>query len=424
MLPLPLSKLAPVLTAALLAGSLGAAAPAFADAVTDWNAFTDSLPLGGPPQRNRIVAMMHVAIHDALNSIEPRYESYADVPPGNPYALPASAVAAAAYEVLIMQASAQSSAITTFYNNQILALADCPSEACAAGTAAGQAAAHAILALRVGDGATTPHLPYTLPAAPGVYQQTPGTPPAPSIAPQFAGWALVTPFVLGSGSQFRAEPGEIFTLTSEAYTRDFDEVKRVGALDAEALGQRTPDQSAIARFWPGGGSNWNAVTRIIVSNRGLDSWEHAQLFALLNIALSDANVAVFDTKYAYNFWRPVTAIRAANADGNPATTADIAWISYQNTPPYPDYTCGLTTGAGAGTEVLRRYFGTDDIAYTLTTPPPTNLTRSFTSLSEAASEAVDARVFGGMHFRSGCVRGVIQGRQVGRFVFYHALRPL
>jgi hypothetical protein len=409
----------------LLAGFVGGVSPALADAVTDWNAFADMLPLGSPPQRNRIGAMMHVAIHDALNSIDPRYESYGGVAAASPDALPASAVAAAAYEVLISQAPAsQSTAITTFYNNTILALPECPSAVCTAGTAAGQAAAYAILALRAGDGSATPHLPYTLAPSAGVYQQTPGTPPAASLPPQFAGWALVTPFILHSGSQFRAEPGELFDLTSEEYTRDFNEVKRVGSLNAQAEGNRTADQSAIARFWPGGGSNWNAVTRIILSGRGLNSWQHAHLFALLNMALSDGNVAVFDTKYAYNFWRPVTAIRQAASDGNPATAADESWISYQNTPPYPDYTCGLTTGAGAGTEVLRRYFGTDHIAYTLTAPPPTNLTRSFTSLSQAASEAVDARVFGGMHFRTGCVRGVIQGKQVGRFVFQHALRPL
>lgn len=428
MLPLPLwsSKRARLLApTALLATLLGGPSPALADAVTDWNAFSDTLPLGSPPQRNRVTAIMHVAIHDALNSIEPRYESYTDVPRVTPNALPESAIAAASYDVLIALAPAQSAgAIATFYNNTILALAECPSQACAAGTMAGQTAAQAILGLRAGDGSATPHLPYTLTAAPGVYQQTPGTPPAVSVAPQFAGWAKVTPFVLRSGSQFRAEPGTLFDLTSAAYTRDFNEVKRVGALNAEALGNRTADQSAIARFWPGGGANWNAVARVIVSGRGLDSWRQARLFALLNLALADGNVAVFDTKYTYNFWRPVTAIRAADTDGNSATAPDGSWISYQNTPPYPDYTCGLTTGAGAATEVLRRYFDTDEIAYTFTAPPPTNLTRSFTSLSQAAREAVDARVFGGMHFRSGCVRGVTMGEQVGRFVFQHSLRPL
>jgi hypothetical protein len=270
--------------------------------------------------------------------------------------------------------------------------------------------------MRANDGSATPHLPYLLPPAPGRYQPTP-----PAFAPpQFAGWAHVTPFVLNDGAQFRADPSEIFNLTGDAYTRDYNEVKRVGSVNAEASGDRTPDQSAIARFWPGGGANWNAVTRVIVAGRGLDLWEHARLMALVNIALSDSAVSVFDTKYTYTFWRPITAIRAGDTDGNPVTAPDPSWLSYIPTPPYPDYTCGLPTNAGAAVEVLRRFFGTDDIAYTFTAGPDT---RSFSNLSQAAAESVDARVFGGIHFRTGCVEGVRHGEQVGRFVFQHSLLP-
>src|SRR5688572_7110238 len=119
----------------------------------------------------------------------------------------------------------------------------------------------------------------------------------------------------------------MFDLTSEQYTRDYNEVKRVGALNAEALGNRTPEQSAVARFWPGGGANWNAVMRVIVADRGLDEWQLARLFALNNMAQTDATIAVFDTKFTYNFWRPVTAIRYTGDDGNPATTPDPSWLS-------------------------------------------------------------------------------------------------
>jgi hypothetical protein len=139
------------------------------------------------------------------------------------------------------------------------------------------------------------------------------------------------------------------------------------------------------------------------------------------MALHDSAVSVFDTKYTYTFWRPVTAIRAGDTDGNPRTIADGEWISFLNTPPYPDYTCGLTTNVGAGFEVLRRYFRTDSLPYTLTAA---GHTRSFSRLAEADAEAVSARVFGGMHFRTGCQRGTLQGRQVGRFVIQHSLRPL
>ncbi len=398
----------------LLAGCLATGAPAFGGPVSDWNGFAASLAGG------RGFAMTQIAVHDALNSIDARYETYSDVDRAAAGASAAAAVAASSRVVLLALAPTQSVVITARYNSE---MGGCLSQACLDGIAAGEAAGNAILLRRIGDGFATPHLPYTLAAGPGVYQPTPVTPPAtlPNPLVLNAGLAKALPFALDSGSQFRADPSPIFDLTSEEYTRDYNEVKRVGALNAEALGDRTPEQSAVARFWPGGGANWNAVIRVIVADRGLDEWELARLFALNGIAGADALIAVFDTKFAYNFWRPVTAIRYTGDDGNPATTPDPAWLSYQNTPPYPDYTCGLTTATGAATEVLRRYFGTDDVGYTFTTP--TGITRTFTSLSQAAADAVDARVFGGMHFRTGCVQGVRHGEKVGRFVFEHELRP-
>jgi hypothetical protein len=403
----------------LLAASMTAAGLARADSVTDWNHFADSLPMGPPPIEARIMAMTQIAVHDALNSIEPVYSTYTEVAPAAAGASPDAAVASAARRVLDATVPSQAAATLAFYNGQIGA---CASQACLDGVAAGEAAANAILLRRNGDGSATPHLPYNLLPAPGVHQPTPPTPPASAASPavQFAGWAHVLPFVLNSGSQFRADPVEFLDVTSDAYTRDYNEVKRVGELNAEANGDRTADQSGVARFWPGGGANWNAVTRLIVSFRGLDRWEHARLFALSNMAQSDAAVAVYDTKFTYTFWRPVTAIRAAATDGNPNTAPNATWLSYQNTPPYPDYTCGLTTVAGAATEVLRRYFGTDEVGYTMTA---VGVTRTFATLSEATADAVDARVFGGMHFRTGCVQGVRHGSQVGRFVIQHALKP-
>jgi len=402
--------------------TLGIAATASADYVTYWNEIADNTSIfaGGPSIRARILAITQLAVHDALNSIEPRYESYTGVPAANAGASPEAAVAAATYQVLAHTVATQETVVRAFYDQWIAGLPACPTAhpACVDdGIAAGEAAANAMLALRANDGSATPHLPYTLAPGPGVFQPTPPL----LLAPQFAGVAHFTPFVLNSGSQFRADPSEIFDLTGEAYTRDYKEVKRVGAAGAEAAGDRTPDQSAIARFWPGGGSNFNAVTRVIVAGRGLDPWQHAQLFALGNMAFADSSIAVFDTKYTYNFWRPITAIRAADTDGNPDTVADPLWLSYIITPPYPDYTCGLTTNTGAAVEVLRRYFGTDDLPYTFTAA---GVTRSFSNLSQAEAEAVDARVFGGIHFRTGCEQGIRMGEQVGRFVVQHALEPV
>jgi hypothetical protein len=402
----------------MLAATLAVASPARADVVTEWNEIADGLIAGAPPFKNRFMAMVQVAVHDALNSIDRRYETYSGLPAANSNASPAAAVAAATYQMLLQIVPGQAAVFTPIYNGRIAGLTCPPSNpnCIAQGIAAGEAAAFAILALRANDGAATPHLPYTLPAGPGVYQQTPGSP-----VPQFAGWAQVSPFVINSSSQFRADPSEIFDLLGDVYTRDYNEVKRVGSPDSEANGDRTADQSAIARFWPGGGANFNAVARVIAAGRGLDVWEHARLFALVNAALHDATITVFETKYTYNFWRPVTAIRAGINDGNPATAPDENWVSYQATPPYPDYTCGLTSNTGAALEVVRRFFGTDDMAYTLTAA---GHTRSYTSLSHAGAEAVDARVFGGMHFRTGCVQGLKQGEKVGRFVIQHSLKEV
>jgi hypothetical protein len=408
--------------AIVLVASWLAAFPAVADDVTDWNAVADQTNLGAPAQRFRIMAMMHIAIHDALNSIEPRYESYAAVPAAVEGASPAAAVGQAAYRVLLASVAAgspQALFINNSYNAWVLTL-DCASASCPFGMAAGDAAANAILALRVGDGSATPNLPYIPsgpPGTPGVYQLTPPNLPAPT----FAGWVNLRPFVLNSASQFRAEPAEIFDLTSAAYTRDYNEVKRVGAANASAA-DRSPEQAQVPVYWSGGGFNFNPILRTaILPGRGLDLWEHARLFALLNMGVSDSAIAVFDTKYTYNFWRPVTAIRAGDVDGNPNTAPDATWLPLLTTPAYPDYTCGLPTNTGAAVEVLRRYFGTDEVPYTFTAG---GVTRSFATLSAAADESVDARVIGGIHFRTGCTRGVIQGRQVGRFAYQHFLKPL
>jgi len=307
-------------------------------------------------------------------------------------------------------------------------------DATQAGIAAGEAAAGAILALRTNDGSDNPHRPYTLVSGAGVYQPTPNPELPALITPSFAGWAEVTPFVLNHSAQFEVEPGAIFHLASEAYARDYNEVKRVG--DARLRGALPEsEESDIARFWPGGGSNWNLTARVIASGRGLNQWEHARLFALLHLGQADALIANQTWKYTYNFWRPITAIRWPD-DGNAATESDASWRPFLVTPPYPDYPCALPTSAGAGAEVLRQFFGTDDITFTrtfaappvalpapMTALPARTITRTFHSLTAAVHEAQSARVYGGMHFREGCGAGARQGTQIARFIVGHALRP-
>jgi hypothetical protein len=418
-------------------------ATAHADSVTDWNAVTEAAApvFGGPQPQSRVQAMVQVAVHDALNAIEPRYARYTWFGVAGPGASPDAAVAAASRETLLAllaplpNTPPKLAAIATIEAAYVATVGPGPYDPpTQAGLDAGASAAQAILDLRTADGSATPHLPYTLPPGPGVYQPTPNPEFPAVIVPSFAGWAHVTPFALRHGAQFEVEPGVILDVTGADYAREYNEVKQVG--DARVRGA-LPDsaESDIARFWPGGGSNWNRTTREIVAGRGLDRWQHARLFALLNLAQADALIANQTWKYTYNFWRPVTAIRWAD-DGNPDTASDPIWRPFLVTPPYPDYPCALPTATGASTEVLRQFFGTDSVAFSRTfnapavplpapmTPLPARMiTRSFDSLSEAAAESRDARIYAGIHFREGCVAGVRQGTQIGRFVFRHELRP-
>jgi hypothetical protein len=201
-------------------------------------------------------------------------------------------------------------------------------------------------------------------------------------------------------------------LTSEEYARDFNEVKSLGAKEST---DRTPDQSAIARFWyEGSVATWNRIARVVAAASNLDAWENARLYALLNVVMADGYIAGFDAKYGYNFWRPVTAIRAGDIDGNEGTTVDPNWQSFLNTPPVPDYPSTHSVLGAAAAEVLARFFGNDGIAFTVTSGPPfAGLTRSYTSFSQAARENADSRVYAGIHFRAACREGLTLGTHIG-----------
>lgn len=395
---------------------------AFADSVTDWSAFADQVisGAGAPPQQYRVLAMTQVAVHDALNSIDPRYRTYTVVGGMNPNASPDAAVARAAADVLRASMPSQVAAIDAQYAASIAALPACSASAPQCinqGIDAGAAAAAAILQLRQGDGSATPHLPYTLAPGPGVYQPTLPTPPPPAPYPQFAGWGNLKTFAILNRSQFFAPPAPELRLKSKAYADEYNEVKLMGSF---AVRNAAPDseESRVARYFPGGGANLNAIARGVVAGKSLDRWQHARLFAMVNIAVNDALISTFRAKFHYNFWRPYTAIRWAD-DGNPLTQSDPAWTNYIATPPYPDYPCGLPTTMGAGVQVMRSYFGTDKLPYTLTAA---GITRSYTRLSDAESDSVDARVYGGIHFRFGCEAGVVQSRKVGKWVYLTQLR--
>jgi hypothetical protein len=389
-----------------------------ADMVTDWNVIATTAaaaPIKNGILQTRIYAMVHAAVHDALNAIERRYHPYALDMRVDPEASPEAAVATAAHDVLVHELPvSQHAFLDDQYASSLTGIPDGPAKV--AGIAVGQIAAAAIITVRIADGADAP-MPYTPGSGPGVWIPTP-----PAFLPaNVPGWGDVTPFTLRSGAQFRLDPPAYFDLTSEEYTADYNEVKNIGEVNSPS---RTVEQSEIAQFWyEPSAQGWNRIARFVSAQEGLELWDNARLFGLVNFALADAYIAHFDTKYLYNFWRPITAIRAGDTDGNPDTVADPAWTSFLVTPNIPDYPSGHSTAGAAAAIVLARFFGDDEIPSTSTSGAPfPGITRSFTSFSQAAQENADSRVFAGIHFRTACRDGVRLGKQVGRFVFNHFLK--
>ena len=390
-----------------------------------------------PIQTSRTVAMVQGAVHDALNAITPRYAPYYYEGPGQAGASPDAAVAAAAYTVLAgvvpsfgapPQKAEALALVEDAYKTALGSVRD--ETARTRGVAVGTAAAEAMLALRKDDGATK-SAPYTPSTAPGKWRPHPNPDPPnppikdPKLAPGFAasnlpGWGNVTPFTLLSSSQFWL-PGPP-ALNSAAYARDFNEVKTIGGQVSTA---RTPEQTEIARFWFEGPPSWYRLTRAAAEARGLDPWDSARLLALVSMAMADAYISGFKIRYVYDFWRPVTAIREADTDGNDATVADASWNSHQNTPSVSDYPSTQSLFSGAASVVLASVLGTDQVPVSLTSGPPfANIKRSFTSFSQAARESADSRVYAGIHFRTSCEDGLALGRKVGARAASMYLQPL
>jgi len=378
-----------------------------------------------PLHESRMMAMMHVAVHDALNAIERRSRPYAfdaHAPAGTS---PEAAVAAAARGVLVatfpllpaelgLTPAAAVAIVEAEYASALAAIPAGPGKA--GGILLGQSAAATIVALRSGDGATAPFLDFAYVPGPnpGDFQLIPGLPFA--AAP---GWGDVTPFVLRSSAQYR--PKRPYDLQTKKYASDFNEVKSLGAVNSTT---RTADQTEIALFWvEGSPQGWNRIARAISVQSGLDLWQSARLFGLLNLASADAYIADFENKYFYEFWRPISAIRAADTDGNPETIADPSWDSLVGTPPAPDYPSGHSGQGGAMSEVLARFFG-DAVSFSTTSTTQPGVTRSFASFSQAAQENGNSRVYIGFHFRHAVTEGIKLGTKVGTVAFNHYLRPV
>jgi hypothetical protein len=413
-----------MLIVALFVASPLTVSAATSDPVLDWiGVMNDTVISGGssPLVTSRVVALVSASVFDAVNGIEPRFQPL-HVRPDAPH--PASQGAAAiqaAYVILLNLYPAQSGALTSQRNASLAALASTEkAKSITAGVAWGQTVADAIWAWRMTDGNAPAPPPFVgvlgivgTPGAVGVWRPTPLA-NATGAGPQYA---TMTPWVLTRPSQFRLPPPP--ALNSPEYAADLNELKVMGVFSGSG---RTADQSELALFWAGNTPlYWNRIAAQISVERRLTLAENAHLFALLNVTMADAAIACWDGKYRYVFWRPITAIRAGltPADADPTW---VPWLDFfpAGTPAHPEYPSGHSTVSGSAAFILAAAFG-ENTAFSVTSDVRPG-TRTFSSFSDAVAEVANARVFGGIHFRTSCVRANTLGRAVADYVSRHAMR--
>ena len=393
-------------------GLLALGDPCPANVVHDWNDITLNTIKAtntNPPMASRALAMVHCAIYDAVNARDKKYVPFqwvAAPPPG--YSLDAAA-AAAAHRVLASLYPAQQSAFNAALAQSLAGIPTGPKNK---GISFGKACGEMVLAARANDGSAvaSPYMPLNLP---GFWQPTP-----PAFAPALLpNWATVACWTMSSPSQFRC-PGPP-ALVAEAYAIALDEVRDLGRIDSAV---RTADQTQIARFWADGAGtvtppgHWNRIAGDLSRTQGLSLVNTARMYAMLNCAMADAAIACWDSKYAFNFWRPITAIVHADTDRNPSTLADASWLPLIPTPPFPTYSSGHSTFSGAAARVLAHVLGADAVEFSTTSDGLPGVTRSFHSLDAAAEEAAASRLYGGIHFRFDNLDGLLAGRQIAAHV--------
>lgn len=409
-----------ILGALAFCAALNLAPVVEADVVTDWNTVAlNAIRLNRtpPPVASRALAILHASIYDAVNGIGRSHEPYfvKGKPPAS--ASLEAATSAAAHKVLVTLFPGNAETFEDLHEATLARIRNGPHKR--RGLEWGESVADQILLWRASDNADAALTP---PSGNGLGAWQP-TPPlfAPYLLPQ---WGLVTPFAMPTNESFRPQGPP--AIASEAYADDYNEVKALGA----AVGSvRTPEQDLIALFWADGAGtatppgHWNVIAQSIAAGRGNTMPENARLFALLNIAMADAAICAWDAKYAYNFWRPVTAIRNGDGDGNPSTTGDPNWSSFIPTPPFPDYISGHSTFSGAAVGVLALFFRTTSIGFTAESDALPGVLRRFNSVWAAAREAALSRLYGGIHYRSANDDGLKAGVNIGVWVFMNTLQP-
>ena len=373
-----------------------------ADAVLDWNEIgLAAVASSRPPDGARALSMMHVAMFDAVNAIEQKYRPYAYPAKGAKDTSSDAAAIAAAHAVLSKLFPDQAQTFDSAYTASLAKLPE--SSAKAAGIALGREVGSQCLAMRTNDGAGGASI-YKQKITPGVYTLT-----ALALSSEFG---KVKPWFMSEPTQFR--PGPPPALTSAVWSHDLEEIRALGGRNSAT---RTPEQTAVARFWVvTGPASWNPVVRSLAKSQNLSLIENARLFAMVNMAATDAFVAVFDAKYAYEFWRPVTAIRYE---------ADPGWLPLVDTPMHPEYPCAHCISSAAVGAVLQSQFGKQAIpTVTMTSPTAPGVTRSWTRIDDYVQEVSNARVWGGIHYRNSTQVGAQMGKAIGELAVTRFMTPL
>ena len=397
--------------AAVLTGLAALTAPALAsaDTVTQWNqnaANSLYVTAAQPPNVSVLhMAMVQGAVYDAVNAIDGGREGYLLTSRvATPTDSKDAAAATAAYKVLLSIVPVQEPTLTALYNASLAGIAD--GESKTRGIAVGNAAAAAMIAARTADGRFG--MPgFLTGTAPGVWR-----PVLPAFGNDPNGWVRnVKPFLIREASQFRSSGP--YDLTSRKYAREFDEVKRVGSASAP-LTDRTADQTDAALYWAENPPRtWNRILNSLSASRGVSLVDNARLFAEAYLTVADAVIAVWDEKAHYSFWRPITAIREADTDGNPRTEKDPNWLPLVATPPYPDHPSGHLGVSGSIGKTLQQFFHTDRLAWTDTNVA--GRTRSYARVSDAIEEIVSVRVWSGIHFRNADEASVPIAAKIARY---------
>ena len=403
-----------IIRATLAVSLLTMSAAARADIIIDWDVTAAEVitasRMGGNPS-TRALAMMHVAMSDAINTVQNHYTRYVATVPLTPSASAEAAAATAARQILLPLFPAQKAMIEAAYETSTKRIAD--DQAKKDGVAIGEKAAEAVQADRAADGTNVPDT-YRPMTTPGVW--------VPTAPPVFAEYARAKPWVLKSADQFRPAPPP--ALPSALYARDYNETKDLGGTKST---QRTAEQTEAVKFWGNGNitPSWFMAARQLSEAKQLPLADNARLFALLSMAIANTFIADWDAKFTYNFWRPITAIRNGDNDGNDATERDVSWSSLNPAPLHPEYPSQAAIVGGAGLTIMESVFGPNPpTPVTVTSQTDPKAKRQLSNVTALANETINIRIWGGIHFRNSLETGREMGNKIADYMIENSIKPV